>query len=60
MAKAGVADTDEDSDVQDHQGEQWSGSPETCSEDRKEIKPYQADDGRSQSLIDSSQMNLTV
>lgn len=29
MAKAGVADTDEDSDAQDHQGEQRCGSPET-------------------------------
>lgn len=29
MAKAGVADADEDSDEQDHQGEQRCGSPET-------------------------------
>ncbi len=32
----------------------------TCSEDRKEVKPYKADDGRGQSLIDSLQVDLAV
>lgn len=32
----------------------------TCSEDRKEVKPYEADDGCSHSLIDSSQVDLAV
>lgn len=32
----------------------------TLSEDRKEVEPYQADDGCSQGLIDSSQVHLAV
>lgn len=60
VSKASVTKADEYGDAENHQSEQRRGPPETCSEDREEVQPYEADDWCSQSLIDSTHVNPMV